>query len=120
MALEAELGLVHLEKMFRRAGSMNGVAADAAYIALAVGRALEVSMSAVACLAFFIRLSGRGRGWIEDSGGIAALHMCLSGAVTALAGHAIAAMRQRRSAVRIVSKTLHNFLVACRAGGNAR
>lgn len=120
VALEAELGLLHLEQMLRRAGSMDGVAADAAHITLAVDRALEVSRPAMASLAFFIHLFGRRRGWIEDRGRIAALHVCLAGAVTALTGHDFAAMRQRRPAVRIVSKILHDFFVARRAGGCVR
>jgi len=120
VALEAELGLLHLEQMLRRAGSMDGVAADAAYIALAVGRAVEVSRPAVACLAFFNHLFGRGRRWIEDRGGIAAIHVCLAGAVTTLAGYAITAMRQRRPAVRIVNEILHDFFVARRTGSCVR
>jgi hypothetical protein len=119
VALEAELGLLHLEQMLRRAGSMDGVAADAAYIALAVGRTLEVSRPAMACLTFFIHLFGRGLRWIEDSGSFAAIHVCFAGAMTAFAGHAITAMRQRRPAVRIFNKVLHDLLVARRAGGCA-
>ena len=119
VALEAELGLLHLEQMLRRAGSMDGVAADAAYIALAVGRTLEVARPAMACLTFFIHLFGRDRGWIEDRGSSAAIHVCFAGAMTAFAGHAITAMRQRRPAVRIFNKVLHDLLVTRRAGGCA-
>lgn len=119
VALEAEFWLRHLEQMLRRARSMDGVAADAANISLAVGRMLEVSSPAMACLTFFIHLFGRGRGWIEDRGSFAAIHVCFAGAMTAFTGHAITAMRHRRPPVRIFNKVLHDLLVARRAGGCA-
>ena len=117
VALNAKLGLLHLEQVLRRAGCMDGVAADAAYITPAVGRMLKVYVrSAMACLAFFIDLFGRGCRGVEDQCDIAALCMLLAGAVTALAGHAFAAVARRRLAVRFVGETLHDLFVTGRAG----
>lgn len=116
VALEAELGLLHLEQMLRRAGCMDDVATRAAHTALPVDRALKAcALAAMACLAFFIHLFSGGRGGVEDHGDSAALRVRLAGTVTALAGHAFALMRQRRQAVRIVGKVLHDLFVTGRA-----
>lgn len=42
VAVKAKLGLLNLKQMFRRAGRMNGVAADVAHIAPIMGRMLKV------------------------------------------------------------------------------
>ena len=65
VALETKSGLRHFERLLRRAGSMDDMASHAAHIALAMGRALEMSVSVMARQAFFINLFGRGRGRVE-------------------------------------------------------
>jgi len=118
VALKAKLGLLHIEQMFRRAGRMGGVATDAANIASAVGRALKVCvLAAMACLAFFIHLLGRGRGRVEDQCSVAALCMRLAGPVTALAGHALGAVDRHWLAMRIIGKLPHDLFVTGRARG---
>ena len=88
VALKAKLRLLQLKQMFRRAGRMNGVAADAAHIAPAMGRMLKVCvLASMACLAFFIHLFGRGRGGAEDQCSVAALSVCIARSMTAFAGH---------------------------------
>lgn len=65
VALETKSGLRRFERLLRRAGSMDDMASHAAHIALAMGRALEMSVSVMARQAFFINLFGRGRGRVE-------------------------------------------------------
>jgi len=120
VALKAKLRLLHLKQMFRRGGRVNGVAADAAHIAPAVGRMLKAgALVAMASLAFFIHLFGTGRGRVEDQCCVATLRVRIAQSVAALAGHGLIAVDERRLAVWIVGKALHNLFVAGRASGGA-
>lgn len=117
VALETKSGLRHFEQLLRRAGSMDDMAAGAAHIALAMGRALEMSVSVMARQAFFIHLFGRGRGQVENQSSVAVFCVRRGRAVTVLAGHAFAAIDERRLVVRTLDKALYDLFVAGRAEG---
>jgi hypothetical protein len=121
VALEAELRICHFEQMPRHAGGMDAVAADAAYIALPVRRAVKVCvLPCMAAQAFVIHLFGGGLGGVEDPGNVVATdRVRFAGSVTAFASQTFAAMHQRQPAVRIIGKVLRDIFVAGRAGACA-
>ena len=69
----------------------------------------------MACIAFLIHVFDQSRGRVEDQCGVTALCVRLARAVTGLAGHAFGTVGKRRTAVRIVGKTLYDFFVTGRA-----
>ena len=93
VAMKAELGILHLKQMLRRAGRVDAVAANAADVSLVVDRVFKVCVPGfMASLAFFIHLLGGSSGGVGDHPGTAGLRVRLAGAVTAPAGHAFAAV----------------------------
>ena len=117
VALEAQRGLRRLQKGLIIAG-VNAMAANAAYIALAVSRALKVLMLAlVASQAILVNLFGCSLGWVEDLGYVAAtLHMQTARAVAAFAGSAFVAVQLGQIGVRIGGKAFRHLIVARCAG----
>ena len=80
VALEAELGLLHLEQLPGRARGVDAVAADAAYISLAMDRVLKVCVSGLmAFLAHFIHVFGGSACGVEDQGNGAVLRVRFAG-----------------------------------------
>lgn len=71
----------------------------------------------MASLAFFIHFFGGSPGRIEDQASVAVLRVFLTGAMTALAGRALAFSYHRLPAVRIVGKVLDYLFVAGGADG---
>lgn len=116
VALKAELRLSDREQMFRRPGTVDAVAPDAAHIALAVSRAFKDRVLArMATQATIVYLPGRGYCRVENLELVpAALNMRLAGPVAVCTSHDCSAMHCGRPGMRIVDQTPDN---PCMAGG---
>lgn len=118
VTLEAELRLRGSQQLIRNRAGVYAVAGQAAYVGIAMGRALKVGvLPLVAAKALLIHLLCRGLGGIEDLRCIAAaLRVRLAGTVTAFTGDACAAMLLSQPAVRVLRKFLSDLFVAACAG----
>src|ERR1035441_2284692 len=116
MAPKAKGGRRRLQKRLRLA-AVDIVAADAAYVAFPVGRALKVGVLAlVTTQALGVYLLGRSLGWIEDLGYIAAtLNVSFARSVAAFASDPGLAMHFSQLAVRVGNEPFRHFFVAGRA-----
>jgi hypothetical protein len=103
MALEAQGGLADFQHRSLWSSLMHRVTADAAHVGLRMRRAKEVRMSVrMAAEAGGIQSLRIGCGQIEDLRLVSSgLYVSLPWSVAALAGHAFAAMFQRKLGMRI-------------------
>lgn len=118
MALEAEHRLSGFQQMLGGCARVNAVAANAADVAFAVGRALKVRVLAlVATEARLVDFLCGAFGRVEDLGNVAAaLDVRFTGTVAAFASHAGSAMHFSKLCMGIVGEPFRNFLMAGRAG----
>ena len=121
VALETKGWLFGLEQNSFGNSLMHGVATDAAYIGLSVGRPEEVGVSScVTTQAGGIHRFSRGRGGTEYLSLVAArLHMSFAGAMAALAGDAFPSMLQCQLGMRIRVEFFRLLSVASCAGFRA-